>query len=79
MAHMLWELAKNPEYQIKLREELDNFVSAKGNANFTATELESMPYLNAVIKVGCSPTGELGSFTKIRSRRRCVYTLLCRI
>ena len=48
---MLWELAKNPEYQTKLRAELDGFVSAKGNANFTAIELESMPYLNAVIKV----------------------------
>ena len=54
MAHMLWELAKNPEYQIKLRAELDDFVSTKGNTNLTPNELESMPYLNAVIKV-CSP------------------------
>ncbi|KAF9789640.1 cytochrome P450 [Thelephora terrestris] len=50
MAHMLWELAKNPEYQTKLREELDDFVAVKGNADFTAIELETMPYLNAVIK-----------------------------
>ena len=52
MTHILWELAKNPEYQIKLRAELDDFVSTKGNTDFTAIELESMPYLNAVIKVG---------------------------
>ena len=54
MAHILWELAKNPECQIKLRAELDDFVSTKGNTNLTPNELESMPYLNAVIKV-CSP------------------------
>lgn len=54
MAHTFWELAKNPECQTKLRGELDGFVSVKGDANFTATELESMPYLNAVIKV-CGP------------------------
>jgi len=51
MAYILWELAKNPESQIKLRAELDSNVSAKGNADFTAAELENMPYLNAVIKV----------------------------
>jgi len=51
MAYILWELAKNPESQTKLRAELDANVSAKGNADFTAVELENMPYLNAVIKV----------------------------
>ena len=51
MACILWELAKNPEIQTKLRAELDANVSAKGNADFTAVELENMPYLNAVIKV----------------------------
>ena len=51
MAYILWELAKNPESQTKLRAELDASVSAKGNADFTAVELENMPYLNAVIKV----------------------------
>ena len=51
MAYILWELAKNPESQTKLRAELDANVSAKGNADFTVLELESMPYLNAVIKV----------------------------
>ncbi|KAF9789656.1 cytochrome P450 [Thelephora terrestris] len=50
MSQMLWELAKNPEYQTKLRAELDDFVSVKGNADFTATDLESLSYLNAVIK-----------------------------
>lgn len=51
MAYVLWELAKNPESQTKLRAELDANVSAKGNADFAVSELESMPYLNAVIKV----------------------------
>ena len=51
MAYILWELAKNPESQTKLRAELDANVSAKGNADFTVLELENMPYLNAVIKV----------------------------
>ena len=50
-AFILWELAKNPESQTKLRAELDANVSAKGNADFTTVELENMPYLNAVIKV----------------------------
>ena len=53
MAYVLWELAKNPECQTKLRTELDAKVSAKGNEYFTAVELENMPYLNAVIKVSC--------------------------
>jgi len=51
MAYALWELAKSPESQTKLRAELDANVSAKGNADFTPAELENMPYLNAVIKV----------------------------
>ena len=51
MAFTLWELAKNPESQTKLRAELDANVSAKGNADFTPAELENMPYLNAIIKV----------------------------
>ena len=51
VAFILWELAKNTESQTKLRAELEANVLAKGNADFTAVELESMPYLNAVIKV----------------------------
>ncbi|KAF9787463.1 cytochrome P450 [Thelephora terrestris] len=50
MAYILWELAKNPEVQTKLRAELDANVSAKGKIDFSAVELENMPYLNAVIK-----------------------------
>jgi len=51
VAFILWELAKNPESQTKLRAELEANVLAKGNIDFTAGELENMPYLNAVIKV----------------------------
>lgn len=51
MAYILWELAKSPESQTKLRAELDANVLTKGNTDFTAPELENMLYLNAVIKV----------------------------
>lgn len=61
MAYILWELAKNPESQTKLRAELDANVSAMGKTDFTAVELENMPYLNAVIKVGCPVYAEYKS------------------
>lgn len=58
MVYTLWELAKHPEYQTKLRTELDHYVSAKGDASFTAADLNSIDYLNAVIKV-CSRWSKL--------------------
>lgn len=51
MAYVLWELAKNPKSQTKLRAELEASGLEKGNSDFTAVELENLPYLNAVIKV----------------------------
>src|SRR5579872_4369697 len=60
MAFMFWELAKNPEYQTRIRAEVDDLVAAKGDTNFTVAELDSMPNLNAMIKV-CESVIELNS------------------
>ena len=50
----LWELAKHPDCQEKLRAEINKTlekVKARGDANFTPNDFENMPYLVAVIKV----------------------------
>ena len=51
----LLELARNPEIQDKLRREIRDkkhqIRSAGTRSGFTAEELDSMPYLNAVLKV----------------------------
>ena len=52
---IFYELAKNPEFQEKLRTEIAlkrAEVQARGDADFTMDDLESMPYLQATIKVG---------------------------
>ena len=50
----LSELTKSPERQDKPHAELNDPVFVEGNANFTATGLEAMPYFGAVIEV-CPP------------------------
>jgi len=50
----LWELAKHPEAQSKLRAEVDEAmlrVRERGDTDFTGDDFESMPYLAAVTKV----------------------------
>lgn len=50
----LWELAKHQDCQEKLRAEIDKTlaaVKARGDADFTAEDFESMSYLVAVTKV----------------------------
>ncbi|PCH41671.1 cytochrome P450 [Wolfiporia cocos MD-104 SS10] len=52
---LLWELAKNPICQHRLREEIAAVradIHARGGSDFTAADLESMLYLNATIKEG---------------------------
>lgn len=52
---LLWELAKHPEVQDALRAEIAEKregVTAAGAYDFTMEDLESMPLLQAVIKVG---------------------------
>lgn len=48
------ELSKSPEAQIRLREEIratEREIKARGDAEFTAQDFESMPYLTSVVKV----------------------------
>jgi alkylphenol/PAH-inducible cytochrome P450 monooxygenase len=53
---MLWELSKAPHFQNKLREEIkqkrEKIAARDGeNADFTMEDLESMPFLQALLKV----------------------------
>jgi cytochrome P450 len=48
------ELSKHPEAQRKLREEIhatEEKIRERGDTDLTTQDLDSMPYLNAVIKV----------------------------
>jgi len=49
----LWELAKHPDCQEKLRAEVNETLAnakARGGADLTADDFESMPYLAAIMK-----------------------------
>ncbi|KAG7448514.1 cytochrome P450 [Guyanagaster necrorhizus] len=46
----LYELAKSPDLQAKLRHEVKDMEKAIGGADFSAANFESMPYLQAVMK-----------------------------
>jgi hypothetical protein len=51
---VLLEIAKHPDVQKRLREEIramEQAIHARGDVDFTATDLDGMPYLSAVIKV----------------------------
>lgn len=53
MAFALWELAKNPQFQARLRTEVNETlkrVRARGDDDFTANDFETMPYLVALTK-----------------------------
>ncbi|OCH87517.1 cytochrome P450 [Obba rivulosa] len=50
---LLYELSKNPDYQIKMREEIRmirSSVTARCDANFSAEDLDSMKYCMAALK-----------------------------
>jgi cytochrome P450 len=50
----LFELCRNPQVQTKLREEIrakEAKLIEQGKTGFTAQDFETMPYLNAVVKV----------------------------
>lgn len=54
MNWVLMELAKNPEYQSQVREEIAHLrteVVARGDDDFNMADLERMPLLTAAIKV----------------------------
>ncbi|KAI6094804.1 cytochrome P450 [Pisolithus croceorrhizus] len=49
----LLELARKPEIQSRLRSEIrqhESAIHARGDTQFTASDLENMPFLNAVVK-----------------------------
>lgn len=59
IAWLLWELAKHPEYQQKLRDEIAlkrAEINARGDVDFTMDDLESMEYLQAALKVSGLPS-----------------------
>jgi len=58
MTWLFLELARHPEVQSKLRAEIratEQNIHNRGGSGFTANDLDSMPYLAAVIKV-CGPS-----------------------
>ena len=58
LIYALWELAKRPEIQRKLREEVTEAYEAtraRGNEDFTPEDIDDMPFTNAVVKV-CQPS-----------------------
>ena len=60
----LWELAKNPDFQDKLREEvlaMRQQISARGETEVTVNDLDSMTYLQAGMKVHNSTPSTLYS------------------
>ncbi|KAF5375503.1 hypothetical protein D9615_009187 [Tricholomella constricta] len=53
LSWMLLELARHPDIQTKLRDEIASMqrtLQTRGDSNYTASDLDSMPYLNAVLK-----------------------------
>ncbi|KAG6907508.1 hypothetical protein DXG01_008652 [Tephrocybe rancida] len=53
LSWMLLELSRHPEMQAKLREEIrsvEDAFHARGDSHYTSADLNSMPYLNAVMK-----------------------------
>jgi hypothetical protein len=75
------EIAKHPDVQKRLREEIratEQVIHARGDVDFTATDLDGMPYLSAVIKVSSTfiYIYESCEFQLIISRNQCVIILL---
>jgi cytochrome P450 len=51
---VLLELARHPEVQARLRKEIretEAAIHARAGSDFTASDFDGMPYLNAVLKV----------------------------
>lgn len=62
----LLELARNAEMQTRLRAEIrerESIIRSRGDSQFTVNDLESMPYLTAIIKASKNTlVGTTGSF-----------------
>jgi hypothetical protein len=58
----LWELARRPEIQHRLREEVTmayGVIKARGKEDFTPGDIDNMSFINAVVKVSQPPSSEL--------------------
>ena len=54
MMYAFWELARRPEIQQRLREEVTETyeaIQARGDEDFTSEDIDNMPFTNAVVKV----------------------------
>jgi len=54
MNWLLWELSKDAQYQALCREEIARVrsqVVARGDVDFSMTDMENMPHVTAIIKV----------------------------
>jgi len=54
-----WELARQPEIQDRLREEITEMyeaIKAQGNEDFTSEDIDNMSFTNAVVKVSPART-----------------------
>jgi len=54
LIYAFWELARRPEIQQRLREEVTEMyeaVRARGNEDFASEDIDKMPFTNAVVKV----------------------------
>lgn len=47
----LWEIAKHPESQERIREEITDFRRRRGESQFSAVDLDNMAYTQAALKV----------------------------
>jgi len=56
--YALWELARRPEIQDRLREEVTETYEAsraRGDEDFTSEDIDKMSFTNAVVKVSQPP------------------------
>ena len=68
----LWELAKHPENQEKMRAEIAEYrakLVERGATDFTMDDLEAMPYVNAIMKV---------CVHRLRAMFQCAKCAVCR-
>ena len=74
MAYSLLELARQPEIQQKLREEVTETyeaIKARGDEDFTSEDIDNMTFTNAVVKVSPARIVRSRILTVIQEVLRC--------
>ena len=74
MAYSLLELARQPEIQQKLREEVTETyeaIKARGDEDFTSEDIDNMTFTNAVVKVSPARIVRNRILTVIQEVLRC--------